>query len=1116
MKLHAGSRMLGLGLVAAMLLLATLACSIAGGDDDQSDSTPTIQPSASPATSAVGMLSSPTPFPSPTQRPLATATQFVLPRINTPIPTWTPFVQPATPLPYDVRISYPVDGGQIAGYVTVTGSASHPRFLQYALEWGPEPNPSNLWYPITAPRPVPVLNSILGAWNTTSVPDGSYRLRLHVWLSDGTDTAFVVGGIRVSNVRPTAIPTATQTQRPNQIPQISPIANQRVEAGQAARIPIQSSDPDGDAILIFASSNNPAVATTEVVSPSEIIVRGVTAGSAVVTVSVNDNRGGASSAAFAVTVSGQNRAPSISPIVNQTIEAGQTKDIAVQVSDPDGDAITLSAISSDNGVVLASAPNAATVRLAGQAQGNASVTVTANDGRGGVVSTVFLVTVGLANRPPAVDPVGEQLLMVGETRDVAYNASDPDNDPLAASAVSNNPGVVAASVTGPGVIRLVAGQPGIATVVLTVQDNRTAPVTVQFAVTVQQPNRPPAVDAIGPQSITAGESLNVPYNAVDPDGDTLTATAQSDDSAVVEAQVNASGNIALSARQAGAATVTLSVSDGHNAPVEVSFQVTVGAVNEPPILLPLDQQFMTVGDVLDLAYVASDPNGDRLGIEVISDNASIASAEIPAAGTLRLHANGAGQATITLSVSDGVNPPAVVSFFATVSAANESPAVEPVGEQRLNVGETINVPINATDPNADPLTLAAVSDNPAVASAVAAGMQIAISGNAEGTATITADVSDGRGGLGTVTFLVIVEGQNSAPVIEPVAEQTLAAGETIEVPVSVSDADGDAIVLSAISQDQTVATASASGTTSVTLTGVGAGTTTVELTADDALGGVTIASFTVNVSSAAPSFDLNAYPVIPQIDQQSAAMLAQVFQSGARNFGNQAGAFSKVGDESVASDQFLAPFAGDQYNLDNFQALQGLIDLYRATPVRADDPAANSLNVDSVAAEAGFAIDSLSAPAPSSGVCASTGAATVLGCEFAATRPAVALISFSAPNVTFMNPDQFRSELQVLVTDSLSQYGVIPVLATIPAGGNATTEQLAEYNRAIVEVATQSGVPLWNLWRAMQERGISDPFSVAPEGAGNLTDPALSFGYNVRNLTALQTLQAVRQAAGIQ
>jgi len=70
----------------------------------------------------------------------------------------------------------------------------------------------------------------------------------------------------------------------------------------------------------------------------------------------------------------------------------------------------------------------------------------------------------------------------------------------------------------------------------------------------------------------------------------------------------------------------------------------------------------------------------------------------------------------------------------------------------------------------------------------------------------------------------------------------------------------------------------------------------------------------------------------------------------------------------------------------------------------------------------------------------------------------------------------------------------------------------------IVEVATQSGVtgiPLWNLARAMQERGISDPNSVAPEGPANFSDSALNYGFNIRNLTALQTLRAVRQAAGI-
>ena len=129
----------------------------------------------------------------------------------------------ATAYPYDVRISYPVDGSQIAGYITVVGSASHPRFLQYALEWGPDPNPNNLWFALTAPRNQPVINGALGAWNTTTLTDGRYQLRVHVWLNDGTDTFALVTGLRVSNQAPTAVPTLTPTPRPNRPPTIDPI-----------------------------------------------------------------------------------------------------------------------------------------------------------------------------------------------------------------------------------------------------------------------------------------------------------------------------------------------------------------------------------------------------------------------------------------------------------------------------------------------------------------------------------------------------------------------------------------------------------------------------------------------------------------------------------------------------------------------------------------------------------------------------------------------------------------------------------------------------------------------------------------------------------------------------
>ena len=180
------------------------------------------------------------------------------------------------------------------------------------------------------------------------------------------------------------------------------------------------------------------------------------------------------------------------PVPNQAIEVGRTHDVMVQVSDPDGDPITLSASSSDGGILSAVAQTNAMVRMVGQAAGNASVTVTATDGRGGTVSTVFLVTVGLANRPPSVDPIGAQELNVGETRDVGYNASDPDGDTLTASAVSNNPGVVA-SVSSPGVIRLVAARPGSRRAAPT---GRKPPVTTTFG-DGPPADRPPVVERSG-------------------------------------------------------------------------------------------------------------------------------------------------------------------------------------------------------------------------------------------------------------------------------------------------------------------------------------------------------------------------------------------------------------------------------------------------------------------------------------------------------------------------------------------------------------------------------------------------------------------------------------------
>ncbi|MBN1563912.1 MAG: hypothetical protein JXA10_08735 [Anaerolineae bacterium] len=1207
-----------LGLMALILIVVASACSLGGGDDTGADAQPTV-----PATITPPFTKTPIPSFTPflTSTPVSGGFQVVPSAtpisvwptqqpVYTPFPTWTPAQASATSYPYDVRISYPVDGSQIAGYLTIIGSASHPRFLQYALEWGPDPNPGNLWYPITSPRTTPVINGALGAVNTHLRQDGNYQIRLHIWLNDGTETFDYATGIRVSNKAPTAVPTATSTPRPNRAPLIQPIPSQQVDAGNTITLTVTTSDPDGDFVNIFAASSNNAIGTVQVLSPTQISVTGSTAGIATITVTANDNNGGLASTAFIVTVSGQNQAPTIGTILNQAVDVGQTFNLPVSASDPDGDTLTLTASSSDTAIVTVNAPDNSSVNLTGVAVGTATVTVTASDGKGGIVNTAFQVEVGQPNRPPVIDTIPAQTMSVGDTIPVTYTASDPDGDQITADAVSDTLGVVVATLTQPGTIQLQAVSAGTATVTLTVDDTdaTTNPAITTFQVTVAQGNQPPTIDGIGPQTMNVNETKDVPYNASDPDNDTLTPSVESDNQGVVTAAINGSA-ITLNAVSAGTATITLTVTDNNNPAVSMAFTVSVANVNLPPTIGQIGQQTLGVGNVVDVPYSASDPENDPLTPSVVSDNQGVVTAALnnnaitltavgagsatitltvtdntnPAVnmpftvtvtqntpptvdgildqsmnvgdtlpvgynafdaedpinatvasdnggvvtaainnpGTITLTAVDAGSATVTLTVTDNVNAPVATTFTVNVAATNQNPIIQPITQQAVNVTQTITVPVSASDPDGDPVTLTAASDNPAIASAVQNGnAQIDVTGVAPGQANVNLQVEDGKGGVATASFVVVVQGINNPPVIQPINDQTVETGQQIPVSIVVTDADGNGVVVTALSQNNGIAIAEAMGTDTILLTGVAEGVVAVEVTADDAQGGLTTTMFNVSVTAAQPSFDLMQYPVIPTINQAMAQTLQQLYQSGVANFGNQAGAFSKVGASVLDNPNFMTPF-NNQYNLGNYGSLETTINFYKFTQVRAGtDPLTNSFNVDSgaVVAQQDFGIDLLTSTVTPDEQCKAINAPSSLACEYTLTKPSIALISFNAANVIYMDPSAFRSELQSIIQQTLQNYGVIPVLATIPADGVATSEQLLPYNQAIVEVAQQSGIagiPLWNLWRAMQERGITDPTTVAPAGAGDLTDASLGYGYNIRNLTALQVLDAVRAGVGI-
>jgi len=119
-------------------------------------------------------------------------------------------------LPYSVQaqdetqleISLPVEGQIVQGQVVVSGAVTVLGFASYELSFAYQDDPTETWFALTT-NSLPVFKGDLGTWDTTTLTDGDYILRLRVFLLDGSVQEQRVIGLRVRNY--TAIPTSTFT-----------------------------------------------------------------------------------------------------------------------------------------------------------------------------------------------------------------------------------------------------------------------------------------------------------------------------------------------------------------------------------------------------------------------------------------------------------------------------------------------------------------------------------------------------------------------------------------------------------------------------------------------------------------------------------------------------------------------------------------------------------------------------------------------------------------------------------------------------------------------------------------------------------------------------------------
>jgi uncharacterized protein YraI len=229
----------------------------------------------------------------------------------------------------------------------------------------------------------------------------------------------------------------------------------------------------------------------------------------------------------------------------------------------------------------------------------------------------------------------------------------------------------------------------------------------------------------------------------------------------------------------------------------------------------------------------------------------------------------------------------------------------------------------------------------------------------------------------------------------------------------------------------------------------------------------------------------------------------QIFLAG-QGLGNRDFAFSKVGDSNTDNPAFLTPFDQGNFDLGSHADLAPTVNYFRGSFARISD-----------AAVGGFSTAKVLDPALARGGCA--GGETPLACEYRINKPSVALILLGTGDQHSWQG--FEARYRQIIEYTIQQ-GIVPVLMT-KADDLESKEDTAPAgftNDTIRRLAREYDVPLLDLRRAVEplpNLGCGPDgfhYNSPPDGqTANFDAAHLIYGFNMRNLTALQALDALRR-----
>jgi hypothetical protein len=588
----------------------------------------------------------------------------------------------------------------------------------------------------------------------------------------------------------------------NDLPTISFIPNATIPQNTsmaATPFTVNDAETDPNSLTITAATNNPFLAPLD-----RIVIGGTGAnrtvavsplpdrqGTATITLTVNDGNSGAATSSFVLTVTGPDDAPTITPILDQTIMVGVTSSVSFTISDDTKPSAELfvDAFSSDQTIIedddltITGTGDTRTLNITPiKAGGPVTVTVLVSDGINNT-TTQFQVTVSTTG--PTITAIADQVINEdASTGALAFTIGDSNTpvNSLTVSAASSNQVLIPNGnivLGGTGANRTVSVTPvpnasgGPATITVTVSDG-TSTATETFDVTVVPVNDAPIISAVADKVIdenTATGTLAFTIGDVDSAVDTLTVTATSNNQSIVpNSNIILGGtgasrtvNVIPAANTSGTATITLTVSDGAASTIE-TFNVTVTGVDAPPTISSISDQVIDENESSGaLAFTIADLDTplDTLTVTATSnDQTLVPNANIVVAGTGANRTvtvtpaadQSGGPVTITVTVMDA-STSVSEAFTLTVNPIDTPPTISAIANQVINENSSTGaLAFTVADPDTPlgNLTIAATSNNQTL---VPNGNIVLGGSGANRTVTVT-PAADTFGGPATITVTV--------------------------------------------------------------------------------------------------------------------------------------------------------------------------------------------------------------------------------------------------------------------------------------------------------------------------------------------------------------------------